>query len=145
VDWCIIQIDFGAVSSDDLKLGLYQGRAGSKTLAYGNAGTLTTGDFAVSPATGRPSAIVGSGTLASISGNGLATITFDVTFGGSTWSGTVVVSDPGVGFSATIPIHAGPAEVWRSGTKTGGTLWSFKPLTVPQKCFKIVFAIDDLG
>jgi alpha-tubulin suppressor-like RCC1 family protein len=143
-----VPVQVVVVPRDRLTLSIYWGPKGAETLAYRNTGTLSPGDYNVDPPTGwRPSSITGSGTVPSRSGIGHATVTFDIVFDSATlrWSGTLVVSDPGAGFSATIPIHAGRLEVTRSGTKTHGTLWGIKALSVPKRCFKITFLIDDLA
>ena len=143
--WYIVDINVGVGSANQLSLGLYQGPQGAKTLAYANAGVLTSGGFDVNPSTGRPTSVSGVGTLPSASGTGDATISFDLAYSGVTrrWSGTLVVSDPGVAFSATIPIHARRGAVVRRGSVTDGGLWSIKALSVPHRCFLILFALDD--
>ncbi|MGZ6546085.1 MAG: hypothetical protein ACXVEI_12290 [Actinomycetota bacterium] len=143
----IVNINLGVGTGDRLSLGLYEGTQGAKTLAYANVGSLTSGDIDVSPLVGRPTSVNGTGTLPSPSGNGDATIAFALSFSGATktWSGTLIVNDPGAAFSASIPIHAGSREIARSGTTIHGVLWSIKAQSVPQKCFKILFAIDDLA
>jgi hypothetical protein len=55
-----------------------------------------------------------------------------------------VITDVGIDFSATIPVKSGRFGIARRGTVTSGTLWGIKAQSVPQKCFKIVFQIDDL-
>jgi uncharacterized delta-60 repeat protein len=136
----------GTNEADSLKLDVFWGPKHSRTLAYRNAGNLTAGDYKVDPATGRPLAISGTGTIPStVSGD--ATVAFDIAFDDATkkWSGTVVVNDPGAGFSATVPIHSWRFGVTRDGTTTRGVLWGFKAQSVPKKCFMLVFEIDDLG
>ena len=78
--------------------------------------------------------------------SGNATVSFNIVFNAAMkrWSGTVVVNDQGAGFSATVPVHSWRFGVTRNRTKTKGVLWGFKAQSVPQKCFKIVFKIDDL-
>ena len=90
--------------------------------------------------------IRGTGTIPStVSGD--ATMSFSLAYNSSTkkWSGVTIVSDPGAGFFATIPVSSGRFGITRSGTLTRGTLWGIKAQSVPQKCFKIVFEIDDQG
>jgi hypothetical protein len=134
-----------AASSEphDLRLDVYKGPKDAKTIAYANAGDLTSGGYAVDPSTGSPTSIDGTGTIPStVSGD--AAVTFHVTFdaGTSRWTGTAVIDDPGGGFTATIPVHSGRHGITRSGSVVSGTLWGIKALSVPQKCFMIVFAID---
>jgi len=145
--WYVVDINVGVGSANQLSLGLYQGPQGAKTLAYANAGSLTSGDVDVSPSTGRPTSVTGTGTLPSTSGAGDATITFDLASSDVTsgWSGTLTVSDPGSAFSATIPIHAGPHAIVRRGSVTDGRLWSIKARSVPRRCFMILFAFDELA
>jgi hypothetical protein len=145
--WYVIDINVGVGSANQLSLGLYQGPQGAKTLAYANAGSLTSGDVGVSPSIGRPTSVNGTGTLPSASGAGEATITFDLASSDVTsgWSGTLTVRDPGSAFSATIPIHAGKHAIVRRGSVTDGRLFSIKALSVPRRCFMILFAIDDLA
>ena len=131
-------------TADNLTLDVYWGPNHSRTLAYRNEGKLTSGDYDVNPITGSPTAVSGTGTIPSaVSGD--ATISFDIAFNDAMkkWSGTVVVSDPGAGFSATVPIHSWRFGVTRDGTTTRGVLWGFKAQSVPQKCFMFVFEIDD--
>jgi hypothetical protein len=131
---------------DELQLHIYFGPKDARTLAYNNAGTLATGDYDVNPVTGSPKAISGTGTMpSSVSGD--ATVTFNIAFNHATrkWSGTMIVNDPGAGFSATVPIHSGRFGVTRHGAKTHGVLWGFKAQSVPQRCFMFVFEIDDVG
>ena len=96
------------------------------------------------PGSGLSASISGTGTIPStVSGD--AIVTFDIAFDVATrkWSGTVIVNDPGAGFAATVPIHSWRFGVNRDGTTTRGVLWGFKARSLPQKCFKIVFEIDD--
>jgi WD40 repeat protein len=133
-----------AASNDHLKLRVDWGPKDARKLAYRNDGTLTSGGYDIDPATGSPTAVVGAGTIPStVSGD--ATVAFDIAFDDATkkWSGTVIVNDPGAGFSATVPIHSWRFGVTRDGTTTRGVLWGFKAQSVPQKCFMIVFEIDD--
>ena len=68
-------------------------------------------------------------------------MTFDIALNAATnkWSGTVIVSDPGASFSATVPIHSWRFGVTRDGSTTRGVLWGSKALSVPKKCFMFVF------
>jgi hypothetical protein len=131
---------------DSLDLAVSAGPAAGRIPVYSNGpATLTSGDYVIDPATGHVASIIGTGTIPSASDD--ATVAFNIAYSAVTkrWSGSVIVSDPGTGFSATIPIHAGRFEVWRNGTITRGTLWGIRGQSVPQKCFKVVFQIDDLG
>jgi len=100
----------------------------------------------VSPQTGNPTGLTGTGTIPStVSGD--ATVTFDIAFDATVqkWAGTLTIDDPAAGFSAYIPIHSGKHGVIRNGTLTSGTLWGYKQQSEPRRCFMIVFRIDDLG
>jgi hypothetical protein len=145
--WYIVDININAPSAGQLSLGFYQGPQGAKTLAYSNSGALASGHFDVSPATGHLKSVHGTGTLPSSSGNGDATMSFDLAYDGvaKTWSGTVVVSDPGAGFSANVPIHAGPRAIVRNGSAIDGVIFNIKALSVPRKCFEIIFTLDTIG
>jgi hypothetical protein len=130
----------------DLQLDVFEGPDGARTLAYRNAGDLSSGGYAVLPATGSPTSLEGTGTIPSTIG-GNATVSFHVNFDGvaARWTGTAVIDDSAAGFSATIPVHSGRHGITRSGTIVRGKLWGIKSLSVPQKCFMIVFAIDNSG
>jgi hypothetical protein len=133
----------GPIQRNDLSLNVYQGPKDARTLAYDNTGDLTSGGYSVDPSTGSPTSIDGTGTIPStVSGD--ATVTFHVTFDAVAlrWSGTAVIDDPGGGFTATIPVHSGRHGITRSGALISGTLWGIKALSVPQRCFMIVFQID---
>jgi hypothetical protein len=127
----------------DLQLAVYRGPKDSRTLAYTNAGDLTSGGYAVAPSTGTPASLDGTGTIPSTT-TGNATVTFHISFDpvAMRWTGTAVIDDPGGGFTATIPVHSGAYGIVRSGTIVSGTLWGIKARSVPQKCFLIVFGID---
>jgi hypothetical protein len=138
-----VRVSSAAIESNDLSLDVYKGPKDARTLAYDNTGDLTSGGYAVDPSTGSPTSIDGTGTIPStVSGD--ATVTFHVTFDAGTlrWTGTAVIDDPGGGFTATIPVHSGRHGITRSGTVVSGTLWGIKALSVPRKCFMILFAID---
>jgi hypothetical protein len=132
--------------NDRLGLDLYWGPTDQKTLAYSNVDALASGDYVADPATGRPTSITGSGAIRSASSIGSATVTLHLTFDDDTarWSGTVTVHDPGAAFSATIPIKGGRYAVWRVGSIVRGVLWGIRGRSVPQKCFKVTFSIDDV-
>lgn len=126
----------------DLQLEVHKGREGARTLAYSNAGDLTSGGYTVDPSTGSPTSLEGTGTIPSTT-SGDATVSFDVTFDDVTkrWTGTALIEDPGDGFSATIPVHSGPNSITRRDTGVRGRMWGIKAQSVPQKCFMIVFWI----
>lgn len=42
-------------------------------------------------------------------------------------------------------VHAGKRAIVRRGSVTDGRLFSIKALSVPRRCFMILFAIDDLA
>ena len=128
----------------DLELEVYQGREGARTFAYGNVGDLTSGGYTMDPSTGTPASLEGTGTIPSTT-TGDATVSFHVTFDDVTngWTGTVLIEDPGAGFSASIPVHSGPKSITRSGTMVLGRMWGIKAQSVPQRCFMIVFRIHD--
>ena len=52
--WYVIDINVGVGSANQLSLGLYQGPQGAKTLAYANAGVLTSGGIDVNPLNRAP-------------------------------------------------------------------------------------------
>jgi hypothetical protein len=132
----------GLGEHSDLQLEVYRGPKDARTLAYTNAGDLTSGGYAVDPSTGTPASLDGTGTIPSTT-TGDATVSFHVSFDtvAMRWTGTAVIDDPGGGFTATIPVHSGAHGIVRSGTVVSGTLWGIKALSVPQKCFMIVFWI----
>jgi hypothetical protein len=135
-----------SVTADKLTVHIYWGAAAAKTLAYANNESLTSGDYVVAPALGKPTAITGTGTIPSkVSGD--ASITLSLTFASSTrtWSGNFLVADVPAGFSASVPIHAGPLSIIRMGNTTKGVIWGIKSMSTPMKCFKIVFEIRDLN
>jgi hypothetical protein len=133
----------GPIQRNDLTLNVYQGPKDARTLAYDNTGDLTSGGYTVDPSTGSPTSLDGTGTIPS-TGSGDATVTLHVTFDAEAlrWTGTADIDDPGAGFTATIPVHSGRHGITRSGTLVSGTLWGIKALSVPQRCFMIVFQID---
>ena len=136
----------GVGQHHDLKLDVYRGPKDARTLAYHNAGDLSSGGYTVDPLTGSPTSIEGTGTIPSkISGD--ASVSFHVAFDSVAmgWTGTALIDDPGAGFSATIPVHSGSHGIMRSGTVVSGTLWGIKALSVPHKCFLIIFGIKDSG
>jgi hypothetical protein len=146
VESTTVHVEGEGEAHDTLDLTVLWGPAAHRQLAYANAGALSLGDYDVNPSSGTPTTISGSGTIPStVSGD--ATVSFNLSFDGATmkWSGTVVIDDPAAGFSATVPVHSWKHGVVRSGSVTSGTLWGFKALSVPQKCFEIHFEIDDLA
>ena len=126
----------------DLQLDVYRGPKDARTLAYTNAGDLTSGGYAVHPSTGRPASLDGTGTIPSTT-IGDATVSFHISFDpvAMRWSGTAVIDDPGGGFTATIPVHSGAHGIFRSGTLVSGTVRGIKALSVPQNSFLIVFGV----
>jgi hypothetical protein len=124
----------------DLKLTVSSGPKGAKTLAYTNAGDLTSGGYAAAPSTGVPTSLDGTGTIPSTT-SGSATVSFHISFDSvaGRWTGTAVIDDPGAGFTATVPVHAGAHGIFRSGTFVSGRLHGIKALSVPQNSFLIVF------
>jgi hypothetical protein len=131
----------------NLDLAVSSGPAWARTLVYSNGpATLTSGEYVVDPTTGHVSSITGIGTIPGLYG-GTATVTFNVAYNPATWkyTGTFDISDPGAGFTAHIPVHTDRFGIWQSGNEVKGTLYGIKVLSTPQKCFMIVFDIEDLG
>ncbi len=128
---------------DHLSLQVKAGRS----VIYSLAGALSLGDYDVDPATGSPSSISGTGTLASAAGSGSATVSFSLLFDSSTrrWSGMIVVNDPEAGFAASIAVSAGRQAIMRDGTTTSGVVKGLKALSTPKKAYAVVFEIDDLA
>jgi hypothetical protein len=138
--------DFVRDHDADLEIDVFAGPERARTLAYGNAGTLTSNGFDLAPATGTLGSITGSGTIPStVSGD--ATIGFDVAYDAllRRWTGTVALSDPAAGFAATVAVHSWRFGVTRNGMTTSGTLWGIKARSSPRRCFLIVFEIVDRG
>ena len=126
----------------DLKLTVYRGPKDAKTLAYSNAGDLTSGEYAAAPSTGAPTSLDGTGTIPSTT-SGSATISFHISYdpAATRWNGTAVIDDPGGGFTATIRVHSGAHGIVRSGSFVSGRLHGIKALSVPQNSFLIVFGM----
>ncbi len=105
----------GSIPTKDLDVGVFQGPKDARTLAYANAGDLTSGGYTVDPSTGSPTSLDGTGTIPStVSGD--ATVTFHATFDAGTlrWTGTALIDDPAGGSRR-------PSRSMRVATLSGAT------------------------